>query len=197
LRAARKLCDERGAALIFDEVQTGLGRTGKWFAFQHHDIEPDIITLAKALGGGLPIGACIAREEVAAAFAAGDHASTFGGGPVPCVAALAVLDVIEREGLCDASAARGERLVAALRARTEGNTAVTDIRGLGLLVAVELAGEWAGEIVRESLLRGLVVNNVTPNAIRLAPPLAVSEQQIERAVEILGDVLDVYAGRTA
>ncbi|HLW18452.1 MAG TPA: acetylornithine transaminase [Actinomycetota bacterium] len=192
LRAARKFCEERGAALIFDEVQTGLGRTGKWFAFQHYDIAPDIVTLAKALGGGLPIGACIAREDVADAFKPGDHATTFGGGPVPCAAALAVLDVIESEGLVARSATAGEKLIEALSSATAGNGAVGEIRGLGLLIAIELTGDWAAEIVGKALEKGLVVNNVAPNAVRLAPPLIVSDDQIEQAAEILAGTLSGY-----
>jgi acetylornithine/N-succinyldiaminopimelate aminotransferase len=192
LTAARKFCEERGAALIFDEVQTGLGRTGKWFAFQHYDIAPDIVTLAKALGGGLPIGACIAREDVADAFKPGDHATTFGGGPVPCAAALAVIDVIETEGLVARSAEAGEKLITALSSATAGNRAVGEIRGLGLLIAIELAGDWAAEIVRKALEKGLIVNNVAPNAVRLAPPLMVSDDQIEQAVEILTGILSGY-----
>jgi len=192
LTAARKFCEERSAALIFDEVQTGLGRTGKWFAFQHYDIAPDIVTLAKALGGGLPIGACIAREDVADAFKPGDHATTFGGGPVPCSAALAVLDVIESEGLVARAAEAGEKLIGALAAATKGNAAVGEIRGLGLLIAIELGGDWAAEIVGKALAKGLVVNNVAPNAVRLAPPLIVSDEQIEQAVEILAGILSEY-----
>ncbi|TML79698.1 MAG: acetylornithine transaminase [Actinobacteria bacterium] len=192
LQAARKFCEERSAALIFDEVQTGLGRTGKWFAFQHYDIAPDIVTLAKALGGGLPIGACIAREDVADAFKPGDHATTFGGGPVPCAAANAVLDVIESEGLVARAAEAGEKLIGRLSAATEGNGAVREIRGLGLLIAIELGGDWAAEIVVKALAKGLVVNNVAPNAVRLAPPLIVSDDQIEQAVEILTGILSEY-----
>ena len=194
LTAARKFCEERGAALIFDEVQTGLGRTGKWFAFQHYDIAPDIVTLAKALGGGLPIGACIARDDVADAFKPGDHATTFGGGPVPCAAALAVLDVIETEGLVARAAEAGEKLIAALASATTGNRAVAEIRGLGLLIAVELTGDWAAEIVGKALAKGLIVNNLAPNAIRLAPPLIVSDDQIEQAVVILAGILSEYGG---
>jgi len=192
LTAARKFCEERGAALIFDEVQTGLGRTGKWFAFQHYGVAPDIVTLAKALGGGLPIGACIAREDVADAFKPGDHATTFGGGPVPCAAALAVLDVIESEGLVGRAADAGETLTQSLLKATGGNKAVGEIRGLGLLIAIELAGEWAAEIVGKALAKGLVVNNVAPNAVRLAPPLIVTDGQIEQAVEILAGILSEY-----
>ncbi|HVL89547.1 MAG TPA: acetylornithine transaminase [Actinomycetota bacterium] len=189
LRAARKLCDERGALLIFDEVQTGLGRTGSWFAFRHTGVEPDIVTLAKALGGGLPIGACIAREEVAAGFGPGDHATTFGGGPVPCRAALAVLDVIESGNLVQNAAAMGERLTERLTEATSGNDLVAGIRGLGLLVGLQLTADRSAEAVERCLAGGLVVNNVTPSTIRLSPPLVVREAEVDRAAKILGDVL--------
>lgn len=189
LRAARKLCDDAGALLIFDEVQTGLGRTGRWFAFEHFDVTPDIVTLAKALGGGLPIGACIAREDVADVFRPGDHATTFGGGAVPCAAALAVIDAIEEDGLCARAAEAGERLIAALSAATADAPVVAGIRGLGLLIAVALHEPVAAQAVQECLDRGLVVNNVAPDAIRLAPPLIVSDEQIDRAALILGTVL--------
>jgi acetylornithine/N-succinyldiaminopimelate aminotransferase len=195
LTAARKFCDERGAALIVDEVQTGLGRTGQWFAFQHYDVTPDIVTLAKALGAGLPIGACIAREDVADAFKPGDHATTFGGGPVPCAAALAVLDIIESEDLVTRTATAGERLKDALVRATTGNPAVKEVRGLGLLIAIELAGEWAAEIVGKALERGLVINNVAPDVVRLAPPLIVSPAQVDAAAEILAGLLSSYTER--
>jgi acetylornithine/N-succinyldiaminopimelate aminotransferase len=188
LRAARKLCDEHGAALIFDEVQTGLGRTGRWFAYEHFDVRPDIVTLAKALGGGLPIGACVAREEIASAFGPGDHATTFGGGPIPCASALAVLHVIETEGLVERSARAGELLMSALR--DAGMKGVVEVRGLGLLVAVELTEPRAADVVAACLARGLVVNNVTPSTIRLAPPLVVTDAEIAHCVEILAAVLN-------
>lgn len=194
LRAARKFCDERGALLVFDEVQTGLGRTGRWFAFEHAGIMPDIVTLAKALGAGLPIGACIAREEIAASFGWGDHATTFGGGPVPCAAALAVLDVIEAEHLVENSAAMGERLIAKLRQATGANPAVLEIRGSGLLIAVQLAGDWAADVVTAALRRGLVVNNVTPSTLRLTPPLTVTSSEVDRAAAIVGELLEQYHG---
>lgn len=184
--AARKLCDDRGVALIFDEVQTGLGRTGRWFAYEHAGVQPDIITLAKALGAGLPIGACIARDEVAAAFKPGDHATTFGGGPVPCAAALAVLDIIETEGLVARAEVAGERLVRALRADPTG---VVEVRGLGLLVAVELEEPKAAGVVAAALAAGLVINNTSASTIRLAPPLVVSDEQIDLAVQTLADIL--------
>ncbi|MGZ4190616.1 MAG: aspartate aminotransferase family protein, partial [Actinomycetota bacterium] len=180
---------KRDAALIVDEVQTGFGRTGRWFAYEHHDLTPDIVTLAKALGAGLPIGACIAREEVADAFRPGDHATTFGGGPVPCAAALAVLDIISSEGLVQRAAEAGDGLMALLRDATAGNPLVREVRGLGLLVAVELTAERAADVVGACLQRGLVVNNVAADTIRLAPPLIVTDEQIARAVSILTDVL--------
>jgi predicted acetylornithine/succinylornithine family transaminase len=195
LAAARKLCDENDSLLIFDEVQTGLGRTGRWFGFEHAGVVPDVVTLAKALGGGLPIGACIAREDVADAFKPGDHATTFGGGPIPCAAALAVLDVIESEKLVENSAAMGERLVALLHDALDGNPAVVEIRGLGLLVGVQLAGEWARDVVDECRERGLLVNNVQPDTVRLSPPLIVSETDLAGAVEILAAVLDGFRGK--
>jgi predicted acetylornithine/succinylornithine family transaminase len=195
LKAARELCDERDLLLIFDEVQTGLGRTGRWFGFQHSGVTPDVVTLAKALGGGLPIGACVAREEVADAFRPGDHATTFGGGPVPCAAARAVLDVIEEEGLVSNSAAMGERLVSGLREAFDGNPVVRDVRGVGLLVGVELAGEHAREVVDACRDRGLIVNNVKPDTIRLSPPLIVDAADVDRAIGVLGSVLTEIGGR--
>jgi len=189
LKAARELCDDRGILLIFDEVQTGLGRTGRWFGFQHSGVTPDVVTLAKALGGGLPIGACVAREDVADAFRPGDHATTFGGGPVPCAAALAVLDVISTEGLVENSAKMGELLVARLREALDGTPAVKDVRGVGLLVGVELAGEYSRDVVDACRERGLLVNNVRPDMIRLSPPLIVTVDEVEQAVTILTGVL--------
>ncbi len=186
LAAARNLCDDHKAALVIDEVQTGLGRTGRWFAYEHTGVQPDIVTLAKALGGGLPIGACIARDEVAEAFKPGDHATTFGGGPVVCAAALAVLEVIESEGLVLRSAEAGERLVGALR---DAIPTAVEVRGVGLLVALELPDARAPEVVAEALTRGLVVNNTGPTTIRLAPPFVVTDEQIDSAVATLADIL--------
>ncbi|TMK19857.1 MAG: aminotransferase class III-fold pyridoxal phosphate-dependent enzyme, partial [Actinobacteria bacterium] len=195
LKVARVLCDERGVLLIFDEVQTGLGRTGRWFGFQHAGVVPDVVTLAKALGGGLPIGACVAREDVADAFKPGDHATTFGGGPIPCAAALAVLDVIASEGLVDNSAAMGERLVSSLNEALDGNPGVREVRGVGLLVGVELAGEFAREVVDACRDRGLLVNNVKPDTVRLSPPLIVSAADVDRSVSIPTAVLEGFRGR--
>jgi predicted acetylornithine/succinylornithine family transaminase len=186
LRAVRALCDEREALLIVDEVQTGLGRTGRWFAFEHAGVRPDVVTMAKALGNGVPIGACWARASVASAFAAGDHATTFGGQPLAARAALAVLDVMEAEAVPERAAKAGERLASALGALP----GVAEVRGLGLLLAAELvAGLDAKDVATRCLDAGLVVNAVTPSALRFAPPLLVSDAEIDEAVGMLAGVL--------
>jgi acetylornithine/N-succinyldiaminopimelate aminotransferase len=187
LEGVRRLCDEREALLVIDEVQTGLGRTGRWFGFEHGgDVRPDVVTMAKALGNGLPIGACWARGEVAEAFRPGDHASTFGGQPLAARAALTVLDVMEREDVPRRAAAAGELLTKAVLAIP----AVSSVRGAGLLLAIELAPDAdAGATARACLDHGLVVNAVTPTALRVAPSLLVSDAEIAAAVAILEGVL--------
>jgi predicted acetylornithine/succinylornithine family transaminase len=185
-QAVRRLCDERGALLIVDEIQTGLGRTGAWFGFQHYGIRPDVVTVAKALGNGVPIGACWARDDVAAAFVPGDHATTFGGQPLATAAARSVLAVMEAEDVPARARARGAYLTAAL----EKLPGVQAVRGLGLLVAAELEeGKSAGPVASAALDAGLVVNAVTPTALRLAPSLLVSENEIDQGVSILKTVL--------
>jgi predicted acetylornithine/succinylornithine family transaminase len=187
LEAVRRLCDEHEALMIMDEVQTGLGRTGRWFGFQHADgVAPDVVTLAKALGNGVPIGACWARADVATALRPGDHATTFGGQPLAARAALAVLDVMQAEDV----PARAARAGARLRAALGELPAVEAVRGEGLLLAVELReGVTAKEVADACLDAGLVVNAVTPTALRLAPPLLVSDAEIDEAVAILTKVL--------
>lgn len=186
LRGVRQLCDEREALLIIDEVQTGLGRTGRWFAFEHAGIAPDVVTLAKALGNGMPIGACWARAEVAAAFKPGDHATTFGGQPLAASAAIAVLAEMQTVNVPALARSAGARLTAALEALPE----VVSVRGTGLLLAAELApGYDAAEVTRACLEAGVVVNGVTASALRLAPSLLVSDAEIDEAVSIIGRVL--------
>jgi len=191
LRAVRRLCDERGVLLIMDEVQTGLGRTGRWWGFEHAGITPDIVTSAKALGNGMPIGACWARTDVASAFQPGDHGSTFGGQPLAAAAALATLTVMEGEDVPARAASSGARLTKSL----EGIAGVAAVRGLGLLLAAELepavlaAHDGAKGVQLRLLDAGLVVNAVTSTALRLAPPLLVSDAEIDEAVEILRGVL--------
>jgi acetylornithine/N-succinyldiaminopimelate aminotransferase len=184
-QGVRRLCDERGCLLIVDEVQTGLGRTGEWFGFQHLGIEPDVVTMAKALGNGVPIGACWARDDVAAAFVPGDHATTFGGQPLATAAARAVLEVMQREDVPARATAAGERLTKGL----ESISAIARVRGLGLLVAAELRDRPSREVVAAALDAGLVVNAVTETALRLAPSLLVTDDEIDEAVALLTQVL--------
>jgi acetylornithine/succinyldiaminopimelate/putrescine aminotransferase len=183
--AVRRLCDERDVLLIVDEIQTGLGRTGTWFGFQRLAVQPDVVTMAKALGNGVPIGACWARAEVADAFKPGDHATTFGGQPLATAAARAVLEVMETEDVPARASARGDYLSKVLGELS----GVQAVRGAGLLLAVELEGERAKSVAADALDAGLVVNPVTNSALRLAPSLLVSEDEIDEAVGILAKVL--------
>jgi predicted acetylornithine/succinylornithine family transaminase len=178
LVGVRKICDRVGAVLIVDDVQAGMGRTGQWFSWQGLGFEPDIATVAKALGNGLPIGACLAREEVAAAFQPGDHATTFGGGPVVCAAALAVIAEIAEGDLLRNCRERSRQLREGL-ARIPG---VAAVRGRGLLLAAQLGGERAAEVVERALDHLLIVNAVRPDSVRFAPALTVSESEVEEAL---------------
>ena len=186
LEAARALCDRTGALLILDEVQTGLGRTGKWFAFEHSGIRPDVVTMAKALGNGVPIGACWATSEAAAAFEPGDHATTYGGQPLAARAALATVRIMQRENVPARATRAGARLSDALTAPA----GVSSVRGLGLLLAAELdPGLDSKAVATACLEQGLVVNTVTPTALRFEPSLLVTDEEIDEAVTILGKVL--------
>jgi len=188
-QAVRRICDERGLLFLVDEVQTGLGRTGRWFGFQHFGVTPDVVTMAKALGNGVPIGACWARADVADAFRPGDHATTFGGQPLATSAARAVLEVMQAEDVPARAAASGDRL----RKGLEGIPAVAGVRGLGLLLAAALDGIDAREAAARALEAGLVVNPVSPTALRFAPSLLVSDEDIDEAVAITSDVLGGFA----
>ena len=175
LAGVRRWCDEHNLLLILDEIQTGLGRTGRWFAHQHHGITPDVMTLAKGLGGGVPIGACLAvpRADV---FEPGDHGSTFGGNPLACTAALTVLTVIERDGLVGHAAEMGEMLHGVL-----AGLGAKNVRGLGLMQAVEFAEPRAKAFQQACLESGLIVNAVDDNSVRLVPPLIISAAEIDQA----------------
>jgi acetylornithine/N-succinyldiaminopimelate aminotransferase len=186
LAEVRRLCDERHALLVMDEVQTGLGRTGRWFGFEHAGVRPDVVTLAKALGNGVPVGACWARADVASAFVPGDHATTFGGQPLAASAARAVLEVMEAEDVPARATRAGERLRRGLEALPE----VDHVRGLGLLLAAELTTRPALEAAGAALQAGLLVNPVTPTALRFAPSLLVTDAEIDEALDILASVLD-------
>jgi predicted acetylornithine/succinylornithine family transaminase len=181
----RRLCDERGVLFMVDEVQTGLGRTGRWFGFQHLGVQPDVITMAKALGNGVPIGACWARGDVASVFEPGDHATTFGGQPLATAAARAVLATMEAEDV----PARATRAGARLTERLSALSGVVSVRGQGLLLGVELDGHDAREVNAALLDAGLVANAVTPTALRLAPSLLISDAEIDEAVGIIAGVL--------
>jgi len=184
-QAVRRICDERGLLFIVDEVQTGLGRTGRWFGFQHFDVQPDVVTMAKALGNGVPIGACWARDEVAAAFRPGDHATTFGGQPLATAAARAVLTVMQEEDVPSRARAAGSRL----RKGLEAIPSVAEVRGLGLLLAARLDSADAKDAAARALDAGLVVNPVSPTALRFAPSLLVTDDEVDEALSIVGEVL--------
>ncbi len=188
LAGLRALCDERGVLLVFDEVQTGVGRTGDWFAYQHEGVAPDVMTLAKGLAGGVPIGAMVCTAEVAAGFAPGAHASTFGGNPLACAAALAVLDALDADGLVDHARRMGEYLRAALGELT-ALPGVHGVRGRGLLQGLVVDHDRAAVRAR-CLDSGLLVTQAGPDAIRLSPPLIVSEAHIDEAVTLLRDTLE-------
>ncbi len=185
-QGVEKLCRERGILFMVDEVQTGFGRTGEWFGYQNFGVQPDVVTMAKALGNGFPIGACWAKREVAAAFTPGDHATTFGGTPLATAAARAVLAVMERIDAPRTAAVQAEKLTGALRKLPD----VSDVRGLGLLIAVELTPLDAKSVATDLLEHGLIVNAVTATALRLAPPITVTDAEIEEAVSLIAVAIE-------
>src|SRR5688500_3252533 len=181
LQGIRQWCDEKGILLILDEVQTGIGRTGSLFAYEQEGIEPDIMTLAKGLGGGVPIGAVMAREEIAAHLVKGDHGSTFGGNALATAAGYATVKHIIDEDVPAAAARASERLMSRLRSMEDRLEVVNEVRGRGLLIAVQFTRDCANDVVDSCRRRGLLANNVRPNAVRLMPPLNVSDDEIDRA----------------
>lgn len=184
LKQVRAWCDERGILLILDEVQTGIGRTGSLFAYEQFGVEPDIMTLAKGLASGIPIGALLAKER-ASVFALGEHGSTFGGNPLACAAGYATLNYIIEHNLSRHAGEMGRRLAQGLMRLKDEFGFLTEVRGLGLLLAVEFNRDMAHQVVLACLERGLLVNNVKPNAIRLMPPLIVGPREIDQALAIL------------
>lgn len=187
LAEARALCDAAGALLVLDEVQAGVGRTGRWFGHQHESVAPDIVTLAKGLGGGLPIGACLATGDTADALQKGDHGSTFGGNPVSCAAALAVLDTIDKEGLLEQVTQVGSTWRAALN--SAGGDAVESVRGRGLWLALVLKESEPAQVETAAREAGFIVNAIAPDAVRLAPPLVLSETEAMSFVDALPAIL--------
>ena len=189
LQGIRDWCDARGFLLIFDEVQTGIGRTGSLFAYEQEGVEPDIMTLAKGLAGGVPIGAVMAREEVAAHLVKGDHGSTFGGNALAAAAGYATVKHVIDENLPSAARRASDRLVSRLRSMEDRLDVVNEVRGRGLLIAVQFTRDCSADVVDACRRRGLLANNVRPNAIRLMPPLNVSDDEIDRACDILEEAI--------
>ena len=187
LQEVRRLCDDAGILLIFDEIQTGMGRTGKLFAYEHFNVTPDIMSLAKALGNGLPIGAMLAAETVAKAFTPGAHASTFGGTPLVTSAALAVLNVIEDENILAACERTGRYFKDALLQLKERHSIVKDVRGLGLLLGMELTVP-GGPIVQKCLESGFIINCIQDTVLRFAPPLIIQEEDVDALVTCLDNI---------
>jgi len=185
LKEVRKICDEKDILLILDEVQTGFGRTGKWFAKEHSGIIPDIMTTAKAMGGGFPMGAMLAREDVAANFVRGDHASTFGGNSLACAAALANIDVIKKEKLVKRSLELGDYLIKKLEGLNKDY--VKEIRGKGLMVGMELSIK-CEDIVNKAREQGVLLNCTSESVLRFVPPLTITKEQLDTAVSVLNEI---------
>jgi acetylornithine/N-succinyldiaminopimelate aminotransferase len=188
LQAIRRICDENGAIMILDEVQTGIGRTGKWFAYQHFDVEPDIITMAKALGGGVAIGAMMAKEEIAASLTPGTHASTFGGNCLACAAGIAVIEAIEENNLLHNATELGEHARDRLLQLKDKHSIIDSVRGIGLMIGVQLTKP-GKEIVDKCLEKGLRINCTNETVLRFMPPMIVTKDQIDQAIDILDAVL--------
>lgn len=188
LNQIRSLCDRHHLLMMLDEIQTGVGRTGRFLAFQHNGILPDVCTLAKALGNGVPIGACLARGKAAKVFTAGNHGSTFGGNPLACSAALAVLSTLDAENLIEQAAQKGDAICSAFKERLRGNTHVVDIRHKGMMIGIELDSPCA-ELVQAALQNNLLINVTSEKTIRLLPPLIINDQQIAQLVETLSTLI--------
>ncbi|HPE61087.1 MAG TPA: aspartate aminotransferase family protein [Thiolinea sp.] len=188
LEQARALCDIHDALLMLDEIQTGMCRTGKWFAFQHTAIRPDVMTLAKALGNGMPIGACLAAGKAGAVFAPGNHGSTFGGNPLACRAGLAVVEVMEKHNLAAQAELLGVYLQEQLRSRLADVAGVRAVRGLGLMQGIELERD-CGELVKRALAEGLLINVTAGNVVRLLPPLVISMAEADRIITTVSELV--------
>jgi acetylornithine aminotransferase len=196
LAGLRQMCDERGWLLMLDEIQSGMGRTGKWFAWQHEDARPDVMTLAKGLGNGVPIGACLARGAAAKVLTPGTHGSTFSGNPLVCRAALAVLDVLAAEKLDLRAAELGARLLAGFRQALAGVAGVKDIRGRGLMLAIELDRP-CKELLKLALDNGLLINVTADNVVRLLPPLILTDAEADEIVARLAPVVRAFLSKAA
>lgn len=192
LNRIRELCDRHDLLMILDEIQTGVGRTGRFLAYQHNGILPDVCTMAKALGNGVPIGACLARGKAAEVLTAGNHGSTFGGNPLACAAALAVLNTVTADGLLDSVAAKGAQIHAALSHALAGNSQVVAIRHKGLMIGVELDRP-CGELVGKALEQGVLINVTADNTIRLLPPFVIDDAQIAMLTGTLSALIQEFS----
>jgi acetylornithine/N-succinyldiaminopimelate aminotransferase len=194
LHGLREICDANQWLLMLDEVQSGTGRTGKWFAFQHSGVKPDVMTLAKGLASGVPIGACFAAGPAAGVFKPGNHGSTFGGNPLACAAALATLDIIETESLMANAIAMGEVICNGLRAKVGGVAGVREIRGKGLMIGIELDVP-CNELVKQALAAGLLINVTDDTVVRLLPPLTINREEAELLVAMLAPLITEFLSR--
>ncbi|HLH74863.1 MAG TPA: acetylornithine transaminase [Chloroflexota bacterium] len=188
LVGVRQWCNEQGLLLIFDEIQAGMGRTGKFLSFEHHGVEPDVFTLAKGLAGGVPIGAFLSKEAVSI-LSAGDHGSTFGGSPLACAAGVATVGTILREDLAVHSAEIGAYALAKLRDLQSRHDLIAEVRGMGLMLAFDLKTESAAKVVTEGLKRGLILNNTGPQTIRMVPPLIIGKAEVDEAIATIDLIL--------
>jgi len=196
LHGLREICDANGWLLMLDEVQSGVGRTGKWFAFQHSGVKPDVMTLAKGLASGVPIGACIAAGPAAGVFKPGNHGSTFGGNPLACAAALVTLDIIEQDNLMANAVAMGQFIHDGFATQLKGVAGVRDIRNMGLMIGIELAYP-CEELVKSALAAGLLINVTNDNVIRLLPPLVIKREEAAQIVAILSPLIADFLARSS
>ncbi|MBW1615556.1 MAG: aspartate aminotransferase family protein [Deltaproteobacteria bacterium] len=192
LKEVRKICDRTGALLIFDEIQTGIGRTGKLFGYMNFNVKPDIMTLAKALGNGLPIGAMLAKEDIAKAFVPGSHGSTYGGNPVACAGAFAVAETIEQEKILDNCITQGEYLKKRLNGLQKKYSFIKDVRGIGLMIGAELNID-GSDIVKKALEKGFLINCIQTNILRFIPPLIIKKENINALINALDDIFSNFA----
>jgi acetylornithine/N-succinyldiaminopimelate aminotransferase len=191
VRFLRKICDERGWLLMIDEVQSGIGRTGRWFAFQHADVSPDVVALAKGLGSGVPIGACLASGKAAGVFKPGNHGTTFGGGPLVSAAALTTLRVIKEDQLMKRAVEIGGGLRVGLRQALSDTAGVLEVRGMGLMIGIELDRP-CGDLVKQALDAGLLINVTADRVVRLLPPLILSAAEAQQIVAILTPLIKTF-----
>lgn len=195
LESVRALCDEQDWLFILDEIQAGMGRTGKWFAHQHTNIQPDVMAVAKALGNGVPIGACLARGKAANLIQPGSHGTTFGGNPLSSRAGLTVIEEIDKHDLVNRAAELGERIQSGLHNRLHNREGVVEVRGKGLMIGIELV-EPCGELVQHALEAGLMINVASGNVVRLLPPLVLSDAEADKIVNIVGDIIINFTNPT-